>query len=212
MGDNTYSEVGGPNSADKVKFVDPTGQYQNQLNQQQGAFTDAQGKMDPNAAYNAFMGQVPGLANAVMGPTSQISQMLTAQAERNSKLGGEAALAAMPGGADSGAGRYAFGDAYGKAFSDAAIQTQQAQLGLLSPLLQGAQQGQYGVMQTGMNNATGLASKMGDMYTPTYEKNKTGWDYAMDVTGLVLDGVTASKGISLPKPNKKNSKLYDDGR
>jgi hypothetical protein len=182
---NTYSEVGGPNARNNVSFSDPTGNYGNAMNQFKSAFTDASGSFDPQKAMNAFLGQSEGLTNMVAGQTGPVGQMLREGATRNAKIGGEAALAAM-GGPNSGAGMGAFGDAYSRAFSDAATQTQQAQLGLLSPLLNQNLSSQYGLMGQGMQQYGDMASKQGDLYTPTYERNKNFWDYTKDVVGMGL--------------------------
>ena len=189
-GDSGYAQVGG--STDRIKkdaaFLDPTGNYANAMTAFKSMFSDANGEFNPQAAMDAFLGQTPGLTNAVAGATGPISQMLSAQAARNARLGGEAALAAMPGGMNSGAGQYAFGDAYSKAFSDAAIQTQQAQLNMLSPLLQQNLGSQYDLMKQGMASYGQMASNQGDLYTPTYEKKKSFWDYLNDT---VQTGVSA---------------------
>lgn len=186
MGDAGYSKVGGDNAANDVKFTDPTGKFNASLDQFKKAYTDPQGNFDPNAAMNAFLGQSQGLTNMVVGATGPLSQMLDAQAQRDAKLGGEAALASMPGAQNSGAGMAAFGQAYADPFARAAIGTQQAQLGMLQPLMSQALGGQYGLMNNAMGQAGGMAGKMGDMWAPTYEKNKSGWDYAMDAGGLAM--------------------------
>ena len=192
-GNSGYAQVGG--STDRVAkdsaFLDPTGNYANAMSIFKSMFTDANGSFNPEAAMNAFLGQTGGLTNAVAGATGPVSQMLSAQAARNAKLGGEAALASMPGGVNSGAGQYAFGDAYSKAFSDAAIQTQQAQLGLLSPLLQQNLGSQYDLMKQGMASYGQMASNQGEFYVPTYEKKKSFWDYLTDAAGLATSAAGA---------------------
>lgn len=149
-------------------FLDPTRNYGNAMNMFKSMFTDGQGNYDPNKAMNQFLGQSQGLANMVAGQTGPVGQMLTDAANRNSRIGGEAALAAMPGARNSGAGMAAFGDAYSKNFSDAAIQTQQAQLGLLSPLLNQSMGNQFDLMKTGLSGYGQMASQQGQFYMPTY--------------------------------------------
>ena len=173
---------------------------------------------DPNAYMNQFLGQSAGLANLAQGATSQLGQSLNAIAERNARLGSEAALAAMPGAANSGAGMAAFADAYASPFADAAAKTQEAQLGLTSQLWNqamgnnaSAQQyqaslaaqlaslasnnaGLYGNLANGaLGNYAQLASGMGSIYTPTYEY-KQGledrlWDFGGTVVGAGLGGL-----------------------
>ena len=178
---------GGASKAGDVndtQFADPTGKFQGALDQFKQGFTDRQGNFDPNAAFNQFMGQSPGLMNMVEGATGPLSQMMDASAQRDAKLGGEAALASMPGGMNSGAGMAAFGQAYADPFAKAAIGTQQAQLNMLNPLMQGSMQGQYGLMNNAMGNYGQMASRMGDMWSPTYMQNKSGWDRTMDVANM----------------------------
>lgn len=136
-------------SAEDYQFLDPTGKYaagqnfmQNQYNQnaqQMGQFGNqamagaAQGAAaanayDPNAYMDQFMGQASGLSNLVSGQNSQLQQTLNAIAGRQAGLGSEAALAAMPGAANSGAGMAAFGQAYADPFAQAQAALQQNQL------------------------------------------------------------------------------------
>lgn len=90
-----------------------------------------------------FLSNEANLAQIAQGRTSALGQNLEAIASRNARLGGEAALAAMPGARNSGAGMAAFADAYASPFAQAAAQTQQAQLGLYGDLA-GQSMGQYG--------------------------------------------------------------------
>lgn len=105
-----------------------------------GALGRTQGYMDramaydPNAYMRQFMGQQGDLAYIAQGASAPLGASLNAIAARNAALGGEAALAAMPGGRRSGAGMAAFSDAYASPFAQAAAQTQAAQLGLTGQL------------------------------------------------------------------------------
>jgi hypothetical protein len=203
--DGGYSQVGGSTKdvADASSFFDPTGNYEKALqNFQGGASVDPNANFDPQAAFNAFMGQSGALGNMVMGATSPLTEMLNAQATRQAKLGGEAALAAMPGGQNTGAGMAAFADAYAKPFADVANTQMQTQLGMLSPLLQSAfgMQGDFSKMlYQGANDRSNLyanlyanmANKQGEFYVPTYERKKSGWDYTKDVVGMGTSAVDA---------------------
>lgn len=191
MGQGGYSEVGGKDAKDNVSFVDPTGNYAGAMNKFSSMFTDGAGNFDPNKAMKAFLGQSEGLTNMVAGATGPVSQMLREGATRNAKIGGEAALASMPGGVNSGAGQYAFGDAYARAFSDAATETQKAQLGMLSPLMNQNLGSQYDLMRQGAQQYGDMASKQGDMYVPTYEKKKSLWDYMKDTATLGIAAKSA---------------------
>lgn len=178
MGDKTVAvgEVG------DTKFADPTGNYGAAMEQFKSMFTGADGKFDPNKAFAAFQGQVPGMTQMVAGQTGPLSQMLNAQAQRSARLGGEAALSAM-GGPNSGAAQAAFGDAYANPFAQAASQVQQAQLGLLAPMMQQSLQGQYGLMEQGLGNYGAMAGKTGDLWNPTYVTEKGPLSYAMQGLG-----------------------------
>lgn len=92
---------------------------------------------------NNFLQNQGALANISQDRTSALGQSLEAIAARNARLGGEAALAAMPGARNSGAGMAAFGEAYASPFAQAQAQTQAAQLGLYGQLA-GQAMGQYG--------------------------------------------------------------------
>lgn len=200
-----YETVGSPSD---VSFVDPTGQYaagmdrfSNEANFMRGGLQ--QYASDPNAYMNQFLGQQAGLANIAQGATAPLGQSLSAIAERNARLGGEAALAAMPGARHSGAAMAAFGDAYASPFAQAAAQTQQAQLGLTGNLWNQAMGSNAGLQQ-GMANLYGglygqnlgqygqMAQGMGSMYTPQYEYRKgfgdRMWDLGGIATGAALGG------------------------
>lgn len=185
-------ENGNPNAVKDSAFLDPTGNYGSAMDTFKSMFTGADGSFDPQKAMNAFLGQSEGLTNMVAGQTGPVAQMLREGATRNAKIGGEQALAAM-GGPNSGAGQYAFGDAYGKAFSDAATQTQQAQLGLLSPLLTQNLSSQYDLMRQGAQQYGDMAGKQGDLYVPTYERKKGAWDYLKDTLGMGLGAYSLLK-------------------
>lgn len=138
-------------SASDAQFVDPTGNYQKAWDMYSQALPGYQTSLDaallagqnaakqqvqfdPNAYFNLFKQQSPELAAMAQSATAPLGQSLSEIAARNSRLGGEAALAAMPGLRDSGAAMDAYGGAYARPFADAAAQTQAAQLGLTGNL------------------------------------------------------------------------------
>jgi hypothetical protein len=200
MGGKT-SEVSDPSD---YQFLDPTGQYgaatdfmQNQYNQnaqQMGQYGAQAAQYDSNAYMNQFMGQAAGLSNLVSGENSQLQQSLNAIAGRQANLGSEAALAAMPGAANSGAGMAAYGQAYADPFAQAQAQLQQNQLqgtlGLWGNAMNNNAQGQ----QFQAQNYSGLAGMYGDQannalsnygqmaqgygtwYQPTYTQGPGFWD------------------------------------
>lgn len=149
-----YTQVG---QSSDMQFMDPTGQYSNimnasgqqganyqsQMNQFLGPTASVTSSYDPEAAMRAFLGQADGLSNLVSGQNSQLQQSLNAIAQRQANLGGEAALASMPGLRNSGAAMAAYGQAYADPFAQAQAQLQQNQLqgtlGLWNQAL-----GQYG--------------------------------------------------------------------
>ncbi len=212
------------------KFMDPTGRFagtydaaSNQHNQNMGlmgqygqqAMAAGQG-YDPNAYMNQFMNQSGDLSNLVNSQNGQLQGALNAIAGRQAQLGGEAALAAMPGGANSGAGMAAFGQAYADPFAQAQAQLQQNQLqgtlGLwnqamgansqnqlantqfqIDPALQMA--GQYGQQAANNFGVMGqLGSESGAWYQPTYQYQKGAWDYTKDAVGMGTDIAGAFKG------------------
>lgn len=200
-------------SANDVSFVDPTGQYKNALTAMQNAYgqntNQLQQYSDPNAYMNAFLGQSGNLANIVSGATSPLQQQLNAVAARQASLGGEAALAAMPGAQNSGAGMAAFGEAYASPFAQAQSQIANQQLGLTGNLWNQAM-GQYGNQYSNLANIYGnaanqalgnygqLAGSMGSIYQPQYYSTApTGIYAAGDWLGNVLGsgGAAAMGGL-----------------
>lgn len=232
----SYDQVGSPSD---VSFSDPTGQYaaavdrmSNEYNRMlsgmSGQLATGQNYMnqaanyDPNAYMNQFLGQSAGLANLAQGATSPLTQSLNAVAARQAALGGEAALAAMPGAANSGAGMAAFADAYASPFADVASQVSQAQLGLTGNLwnqamgnnasaqqfgssvyqnlagLAGQNAGLYGSLAgSGLGNYAQLAGGMGDIYVPQYEYTQGIEDRLWGLGGQVLGGVAGGVGAGL---------------
>lgn len=217
MGGKT-SEVSDPSD---YQFLDPTGQYgaatdfmQNQYNQnaqQMGQYGAQAAQYDPNAYMNQFMGQAAGLSNLVSGENSQLQQSLNAIAGRQANLGSEAALAAMPGAANSGAGMAAYGQAYADPFAQAQAQLQQNQLqgtlGLWGNTMNNNAQGQQfqaqnysglaGMYGDQANNALSqygqMAQGYGSWYQPTYEK-KGGFFDALGNIGQLAGGIGSLLG------------------
>ena len=197
MGEHQYTAVGNP--AD-MSWVDPTGQYANQQQNLQNFLTQQNANLgnaaNPQGAYNAFMGQQAGLANIAQGATAPLTQQLNAVAQREAALGGEAALASMPGASQSGAGMAAFGQAYADPFARAAAQTQQAQLGLTGNLWNQALGGNYAQQQnlasiygnlagSALGQQTQMAGQQGAMFMPQYQQEKNFWDYAVPLAAPI---------------------------
>lgn len=221
--------------ASDVQFADPTGlnaQINNMLTNaynQQAATLGPTGAYDPNAYMNQFLGQAEGLANMAQGATAPLGQMLSAIANREARLGGEAALAAMPGAANSGAGMAAFADAYASPFAQAAAQTQQAQLGLTGNLWNQAMgqnaNAQQFAGQMAANYLQGLQGQgqhASGIVAPQYEYKKGFWDYVMDVGNLGANafGLFNPKAPGLPTTQQptapgtgawNQSNLYNPG-
>ena len=182
-------------NAKDVQFADPTGAWDQQYGNLNNAIAAQQGTAggayDPQAYMDQFMGQQAGLANIAQGATSQLGQQLNAIAARNAALGSEAALAAMPGAANSGAGMAAFGQAYADPFAQAAAQTQAAQLNLTGNLwnqAMGANAQNQMYANQAYQNLLGMGQQAG-MHTsgivaPQYEYQKGVMDYVMDVGNL----------------------------
>lgn len=174
MGGQT-KDVGKPSD---YQFLDPTGQFMGATNR-----FGAQ-SADPNSYYNQFMGQQGGLANIAQGASAQLGQSLNANAAQAARLGGEAALAAMPGQRFSGAAQAAFGQAYAQPFAEAAAQRNAAQLGLTGQLWNQAM-GQNAALQSGAQQLYGnLTSQTGMVYQPTYQYQPGVWDRLMQAGQL----------------------------
>lgn len=182
MGGKT-TDVGNPSD---YQFLDPTGQFMGGLN----AFQNRYGQLsdNPNAYMDQFMGQQGGLANIAQGASQQLGQSLNANAAESARLGGEAALAAMPGQRFSGAAQAAFGQAYAQPFAEAAAQRNAAQLGLTGQLWNQAMgqnaanyQQQLGI--SGQNYGS-LAGQTGMVYQPTYQYQPGVWDRLIQASQL----------------------------
>jgi len=101
---------------------------QKKLQEQQAYYDNAVRSYDPNAYYTQFLGQANGLSDLVSGQNSNLQGTLNNIASRQARMGGEAALASMPGMRKSGAAMASFGDAYANPFATAQAQLQQNQL------------------------------------------------------------------------------------
>lgn len=135
-----------------VNFIDPTGQYGAALERMlsesnwmkdQFAASAGQGappidvsgiSYDPEAATRRFLASAPGISNLVSGATSSLETSLRDIARREATLGGEAALAGMPGLRNSGAAMAAYGSAYADPFARVVSDIQGRQLGLTGSL------------------------------------------------------------------------------
>lgn len=181
--------------ASDYKFVDPTGQFQGQLdnlgNRADVSYNSMLAAMDPNASFNAFMGQSPSILNMTTGATMPLEQSLMALANRQAEAGTQAAAQQFNnmGAGRSGAANRAIGEAAYTPFANANAQIAQQRLGLAGNLL-GQQLGNLGALQNQsvgafgnvFNNAlglqTGMAQETGGMMAPNYQSTyKPGfWD------------------------------------
>jgi hypothetical protein len=101
---------------------------QKALQEQQAYYDAAVRGYDPNAYMTLFNSQAGGLSDLVNSRSGALGSTLEQIANRQSRLGGEAALASMPGMRNSGAAMAAFGQAYADPFANAQAQLQQNQL------------------------------------------------------------------------------------
>jgi hypothetical protein len=195
-------------------FVDPTGQFQGQMDQLGRISDSAYGSMidslDPTSAFNAFLAQSGGLHNLVQGASSPFQQSLNALASRQADAGMQAAATKFNnmGAGRSGAANRALGEAAFTPFARANAQIAQGQMGMLGNLY-GANLGRLANLQTtgaGLygnraNTALGLqtrmAQEMGGMMAPQYEYQKGGWDYAMDAGNMLANLGTAAIGANV---------------
>jgi hypothetical protein len=118
-------------------FMDMMNQGSQAVNPMQAA------QVDPNAFMQSWQGAQQGLMDNSFAATSPYAQAMNQVAQRQSALGSEAALAAMPGARNSGAGMAAFGQAYADPFAQAQVAQQQMATGLYGQL-SGQAMGQYG--------------------------------------------------------------------
>jgi hypothetical protein len=174
MGDAGYSTMG---KASDTQWVDPTGNYAKQQ--------ESLANLTSQSAYDQFMGQSDALANVAQGSTSQLTQSLNAVAARQAALGGEAALAAMPGASQSGAGMAAYGQAYADPFAQAQAQIQSKQVDLTGQLWNTAYNNNATTYNNALSQQTSMAQQQGSMWSPTYQKNKSFWDYAVPAAATV---------------------------
>jgi hypothetical protein len=98
---------------------------------------------NPEQFMQQWQGAQGAIANAAMSASQPFGAALNQVAQRQAALGSEAALAAMPGAANSGAGMAAFGQAYADPFAQAQVQ-QQGMMGNIYGNLSGQAMGQYG--------------------------------------------------------------------
>jgi len=189
-------------SASDMQWLDPTGQFagqqanlgnqNNQIMAGMGQYGAGGNAFDPNAYMNQFLGQSAGLSNLVSGQNAPLQQSLNALAAQQASAGGEAALAAMPGAANSGAGMAAFGQAYATPFAQAQAQLQQNQLqgtlGLWNQAMGGNLQSRQGLQNLFGNTQglqTNMAGQQGMVYQPTYEYKPGLFDYVTQGLGTV---------------------------
>lgn len=209
MGKGGYKNIA---DASDYQFADPTGQFQGQLDQFRNmAQFGRQGMtahLDPNRAYDAFMGQAPGLAQLAQGPGAQLTQQLNAIAAQQAQEGMQhmGTQFAGQGALHSGAAARAMGHAASQPFADVVAQQQARQAGLTGQLwgqgLSGAQQLQQtgaglhaGIYGQGMQGAGQMAGQMGTLVAPQYEYQKGGWDRMMDIGQLGLGVASAASGL-----------------
>jgi len=113
-----------------------------QAAQMQAAQMQAAG-VDPTAFLRSWQDSQGGLFNTAFGATSPYAQAMNQVAQRQAALGGEAALGAMPGARNSGAGMAAFGQAYSDPFAQAQVAQQQMATDLYGNF-SGQAMGQFG--------------------------------------------------------------------
>lgn len=158
-----------------VKFADPTGNYAAQQANLANYLQQYGGDLSKYGDINTFLNQANQLSGLVSGQNSALQQQLNAVAAREAALGGEAALGAMPGGKNTGAGMAAFGSAYADPFAKAQAQLQQNQVNLTGNLW-GQQMGQNtqmastyaDLLKSALQQQTDMASNQGDLWSPEY--------------------------------------------
>lgn len=203
-----YENVADPSD---YSFVDPTGNFQGALDQFGGMAQFGRegmvGALDPNAAFDAFLGQSGGLANMAQGATAPLTQQLFGLAEDASQRGMETAAHQfnMQGAGRSGAEQAALGEAAARPFAQTAADIAGQQLGLTGNLWGQALSGAQGLQRTGaglygnvygqgMQGMGQMAGQMGGMMAPQYEYEPTGWEKFSKGAGDVM-GMGASAKI-----------------
>ena len=211
MGKGKYENIA---SADDYSFADPTGQFQGALdNYNNMASFGKEGMvnaLNPDNAYNAFMGQAGGLANLAQGPGSQLTQQLNSIAGRQAREGisNAGTQFAGQGAFHSGASARAMGEAAANPFADVAAMQQARQADLTGQLwgqsfggqqqLQNTSANLYGgIYGQGMQGAGGMASQMGGLVAPQYEYQKGGMDHFMGALNTGLGAATAFAGAGV---------------
>lgn len=200
--------------ASDYQVTDPTGQFQgamdNYTNMANFGREGMVAALDPNNAYNAFMGQAGGLANLAQGPGSQLTQQLNAIAARQAQEGiaNAGTQFAGKGALYSGAGAKAMGQAAATPFADVAAMQQARQADLTSQLwgqsfggqqqLQNAAAGLYGgIYGQGMQGYGNMASQLGGMVAPQYEYKKGFWDHAGNALNTGLGAAVGFAGAGV---------------
>lgn len=211
--------MGGKSSADRTSVVSDKSDYEYMDPMGQSAIANAQANgawdkysnlvdtYDPNSYLNAFLAQSGGLANMVSGLNAPLAQSLDAIAARDARLGGEAALAAMPGMRGSGAAMAAFGDAYANPFAKAQAQLQQNQLEGTLALWDSVINGNltsYGdqlranteLAKGALDTSASLANNQGAWYQPTYVTDPTFMESLMGSGTAMAGGGALATGVS----------------
>lgn len=202
--------------ASDYSFLDPTGRFMSTMDQFGGMAQfgrEGVGRFtDPNMAFNAFMGQSPGLANMAQGATAPLTQSLNALAARQAEQGVQAAAQQFnaQGAGRSGAANRAMGEAAFMPFAQAQAQIAGEQLGLTGSLwgqalqnaagLQRAGLGTFGnIYGQGMQGLGQMASETGGMMAPQYAYQPTGWEQFTggvgDIVGIGADAATMYSGF-----------------
>ena len=216
MGKGGTYEQTNEGAADAYEFADPTGQFQGALDQFGNMAQYGQGGMeaslDPNAAFNQFLGQSGALTNLAMGPNAQLTQQLNNIASQQANAGMQNAMTQFQGaGAGrSGAANRAMGMAAAQPFADVAAQQQQNQLNLTGNLWGQAFGGAQGLQNTaanlyggiygqGMSGMGNMAAQMGGLVAPQYEYQQSPWERFTgglgQAAGFGLNAATAAGGL-----------------
>ncbi|NJL70588.1 MAG: hypothetical protein HC888_02690 [Candidatus Competibacteraceae bacterium] len=221
MSSSNESRTRNVNRTEDYDFADPTGNFANTLSQLASEWQNSRGQMtssgdrslsaaegyDPNAYMNQFMNQSNSLNELVNGATSPMLAQLNALAADQARLGGESALAAMPGAANSGAGMAAFAEAQARPFAEVNAEMARRRMDMVGDLWNQSMglnaRGQYddaalasdaannnanrfaNLASLGLQGSQNMSSDTGAMTTPQYVTDPGFMDYLMQGGGIL---------------------------
>jgi len=202
MSKGKYEKVG---KASDYEFIDPTGSFQGAMDQYGQMASLGKSNMgaylDPDMAYNAFMGQSEGLANLAQGAASPLTQKLNSLATQEANLGiaNAGTQFAGQGALHSGAAAKAMGTAAATPFAKVAADVSSQQLNLTNNLWNTAFSGQqnlqslgaslYGNLYTqGVGGQASLAQNASGIVAPQYEYKKGFGDYLGGAVNTAIGG------------------------